>query len=78
MSKLIDWFVIKEAVIDSISIIDLLGREIYKKSNVDLSYGKQSISIDLKNIPIGVFFLEFSVDSVDKKGIKHISKFIKQ
>ena len=62
----------------TISIIDLLGREIYKKSNVDLSYGKQSISIDLKNIPIGVFFLEFSVDSVDKKGIKHISKFIKQ
>ena len=62
----------------TISIIDLLGREIYKKSNVDLSHGKQSISIDLKNIPIGVFFLEFSVDSVDKKGIKHISKFIKQ
>jgi hypothetical protein len=74
----IEFFAPSPLINQSISIIDLLGREIYTDSNINTSSGKQRIAIDLKNIPSGVFFLEFSVDLIDKKGIKHISKFIKQ
>jgi hypothetical protein len=42
------------------------------------STGLNRVSLDLKKLPNGVFFIEFTADSSENKSVKHISKFIKQ
>jgi hypothetical protein len=61
-----------------VSVYDLVGREIIKKSMNESSTGLNRVSLDLKKLPNGVFFIEFTADSSENKSVKHISKFIKQ
>lgn len=74
----IEYFTPSPLTNQEISIFDIVGREVYKESIMDASYGLQRITIDLKNIPNGILFLEFTAESSDSRSIKHISKFIKQ
>jgi hypothetical protein len=60
-----------------VKIVNLLGQEMIPTFHEDLSGINSSIKIDMRDVPVGIYFMEVTTSAADGSSYTHTRKITK-